>query len=135
MGRAPQAKSTTDPDVMLDVVLVDGFLWLDLTNRRDRPARDVTVTFRGKVPAPFSGIDLAGLPLWKGLTFLAPLKTVRVPLDRPDSYLARTRSSLIDATVRYTDADGTIWVATMRHDIAAYRGLPSIVARAGGADR
>lgn len=130
MERAPERnKRTNDPDVILDVLLRDRVLYLVLSNRRDHPVRDVRVTFRRKLTGLGGVVDIAALPLWQKLDFLAPGRVIEVPLDRAEVFFARERSTKLAASVAYTDPDGIRFQAAIVHDLGAYQDFPGIVVR------
>lgn len=115
--------------VILDVELRDRVLYLRLVNRDDRPVRDVVVAFRRKLMGLGGSVDIAALPIWKRLTFMPPGKAIEVPLDRVEVFLANDRGTPLEATIRYTDADGSAALATITHDFGAYRDFPGIICR------
>ena len=127
MARPPQrAKKTGDPDVVLDLVLRDGMFFFRLWNKSDQSVRDVTVAFRRKVMGLGGAVEITGLPIWSKLTFMPPGKEIAVPIERSGQFLAMDRGTPLVATVAYTDANGSRWMGSIKHDFGAYSGFPAL---------
>jgi hypothetical protein len=109
------------PDVIVDVVLEEGLFFLSVANIGDRPALDVRTTFNRKLVGLGGTKDVAGLALFRNISFLAPGKEIRTILDSAASWFERTRSTTITARVSYRDADKEEYKAAMTHDLEIYR--------------
>jgi hypothetical protein len=117
------------PDVILDVLFEDGLLFLALRNIGTRPALAVSTEF-GR---PLSGLggtkDVAALPLFRRLEFLAPGREIRTLLDSSASWFARRQRTKITAQVAYPDAGGERYETTVKHDLAVYREVAYVTRR------
>jgi hypothetical protein len=111
------------PEVIVDVVFEDGLFFLSVANIGDRPALDVQTTFNRKLVGLGGTRDVAALPLFRRIAYLAPGKEIRTLLDSAPSWFARTRSTTLTARVAYTDPDKKAYKGTMTHDLEIYREL------------
>jgi hypothetical protein len=110
------------PQVIVDVVFEDGLFFLSVANIGDRPALDVETTFNRKLVGLGGTRDVAALPLFRNIPFLAPGKEIRTLLDSAPSWFARARSNAITARVTYRD-DAKVYKGAMSHDLEIYREL------------
>ena len=94
------------PEVIVDVVFEDGLFLLSVANIGDRPALDVKTTFNRKLVGLGGAKDVAALPLFRNIPFLAPReeRSGRC-LDSAPSWFARARSNAITARVTYADPE------------------------------
>jgi hypothetical protein len=111
------------PEVIVDVVFEDGLLFLSVANIGDRPALEVQTTFNRKLVGLGGTKDVAALPLFRRIAYLAPGKEIRTLLDSAPSWFARTRSTALTARVAYTDPEKKPYKGTMTHDLEIYRDL------------
>jgi hypothetical protein len=111
------------PEVIVDVVFEDGLFFLSVANIGDRPALDVQTTFNRKLVGLGGTKDVAALPLFANIPFLAPGKEIRTLLDSAPSWFARTRSTALTARVTYRDDAKEEYKGTMTHDLEIYREL------------
>lgn len=109
------------PEVIVDVVFEDGLLFLAVSNIGDRPALDVRTTFNRKLVGLGGTRDVAALPLFRNIPFLAPGKEIRTLLDSTTSWFARRRATTLVARVAYRDAEKKQYKASMAHDLEIYR--------------
>jgi hypothetical protein len=109
------------PEVIVDVEFDRGLLHLAVRNIGDRPALDVATDFGGELIGLGGERDLAALPLFRNITFLAPAKSIRTLLDSTASWFAGRQPTTITARVRYRDEAGTQYEGTMVHDLEIYR--------------
>lgn len=109
------------PEVIVDVVFEDGLLFLAVSNIGDRPALDVRTTFNRKLVGLGGTKDVAALPLFENIAFLAPGKEIRTLLDSAASWFARRRARTVVARVSYRDAEKEEYKASMTHDLEIYR--------------
>lgn len=109
--------------MIVDVVFVDGLLFLDVVNLGDLPAHRVRVRF----DPPFRGLGgerrTSSLSLFRRLEFLAPRKRIRAFLDRSDAYFARDEPTQIDVVVSWRTDEGERRARELRHDLEVYRDL------------
>ena len=111
------------PEVIVDVVFADGLFFLSVANIGDRPALDVQTTFNRKLVGLGGTKDVAALPLFRRIAYLAPGKEIRTLLDSAPSWFARTRSTALTARVTYRDDATEEYRGTMTHDLEIYREL------------
>lgn len=109
------------PEVIVDVEFDRGLLHLVIRNIGERPALDVATTFNRKLLGLGGTKDVAALPLFRNLPFLAPGKEIRTLLDSAGSWFARRGATKITARVTYRDAEGEEYRGTMTHDLEIYR--------------
>jgi hypothetical protein len=109
------------PEVIVDVVFEDGLLFLSVANIGDRPALDVRTTFNRKLVGLGGTKDVAALPLFRNIPFLAPGKEIRTLLDSAASWFARRRATNVVARVAYHDPEKKEYKAAMTHDLEIYR--------------
>jgi len=111
------------PEVIVDVVFEDGLFFLSVANIGDRPALDVKTTFSRKLVGLGGTKDVAAIPLFRNIPFLAPGREIRTLLDSAASWFARARSNMITARVAYADPEKKAYKGTMTHDLEIYREL------------
>jgi hypothetical protein len=114
-------EATPRPDVIVDVEFDTGLLFLVVRNIGDRPALDVSTTFNRKLLGLGGGTDVAALPLFRNIAFLAPGREIRTLLDSSAAWFARRGATKITARVSYRDAEGHEHRGTMAHDLEIYR--------------
>jgi len=112
-----------DPDVILDVIFEDGLFFLAVENISAFPAVDVAVTFRKPLMGLGGGKDVAALPLFRNIPFLAPRKEIRTLLDVAHAFFARRQSSLIEAEITFRDRAGGSFATAVRHNLRIYKEL------------
>ncbi len=117
------------PDVILDVLFEDGLLFLALRNIGTRPALAVSTDFGRPLPGLGGTKDVAALPLFRRLEFLAPGREIRTLLDSSASWFARRQRTKITAQVAYRDAGGERYETTVKHDLAVYREVAYVTRR------
>ncbi len=114
---------TSRPEVIVDLDFERGLLFLVVRNIGDRPALEVRTTFDRKLLGLGGSRDVAALPLFRNIPFLAPAKEIRTLLDSAGSWFAHRRATKITARVSYRDPNGEDYRGTMRHDLEIYREL------------
>lgn len=117
------------PDVILDVVFEDGLLFLALRNIGSRPALAVSTKFGRPLPGLGGTKDIAALPLFRRLEFLAPDREIRTLLDSSASWFRRRQGTKITARIAYRDAGGQRFETTVKHDLAVYRDVAYVTRR------
>jgi hypothetical protein len=115
------------PEVIVDVVFEDNLLFIAISNIGDRPALDVRTTFNRKLVGLGGTKDVAALPLFRNIPFLAPGREIRTLLDSAASWFQRTRSTTITARVTYRDAEKEEYRAAMTHDLEIYREIVYVI--------
>jgi hypothetical protein len=97
--RTPAPKTRAGKlEVFVDFVFEEGVLFVSLSNVGERPARKVSVAF-DQTFCGADGMDVASLPLFKNVEFLAPHKTITTLLDSSAAYFARGEPTRITASV------------------------------------
>jgi hypothetical protein len=89
------------PDVILDVVFDEGLLFLALRNLGTRPALAVSTEFGRPLQGLGGTKDVAALPLFRRLEFLAPGREVRTLLDASASWFQRRQPTKLTARIAY----------------------------------
>ena len=122
-----QLPSRGDAEVLLDVELADGMLWLVLINPSDQTAFNVSVAFR----RPLWGIggerDIAQMSLFRGLPLLRPKREIRVLIDVARHLLARRQSTRVEARVSWQSRAGERFAQTFKHDLAIWKDFGEVV--------
>lgn len=116
-----QSESLT-PDVIVDFVFDEGLFFISVGNISDQPAYKVSVTFDRKI-SRLDGKNVATLPLFRNIEFLAPHKEIVMFLDSSGSYFSKKGPTKVSARISYEDAQGAKRVVTIRHDLEIYRAL------------
>jgi hypothetical protein len=111
------------PEVVLDVLFDDGLLFVAVSNIGDAPALRVSCAFGTEVRGLGGTLDLARLPLFRNIEYLAPGREIRTLLDTSAAYFARGEPTAWSVTITYHDAGGRLHETTIRHDLAIYREL------------
>jgi hypothetical protein len=117
-----EQSESPDTDVIVDFVFDDGLFFISVSNISDKPAYRVSVTFDREI-CRLDGKDIAALPLFRNIEFLAPHKEIVMFLDSSASYFSQGRPTKVSARISYQDAQGTKKGATIRHDLAIYKAL------------
>lgn len=117
-GRTPRR-----PDVALDVHFEDGLLFVSISNNGDEPALQLSCSFDRELRGLGGTKNLAELPLFRNIEFLAPGKEIRTLLDSSSAYFARGEPTKLAVTISYRDAAGRSHETTIHHDLAIYREL------------
>ena len=118
------------PEVIVDVVFEDGLLFLTVANIGDRPALDVKTTFNRKLVGLGGTKDVAALPLFANIPFLAPGKEIRTLLDSTASWFSRRGAKTVVARVDAHDTTAPFRYLRFRdppYDEAALAGLAETV--------
>lgn len=113
--------------VILDVEFDRGLLFFNLKNATDQPVFNVVTKFNSKIFCPpasgHSNLELGELPIFKGITFLAPKKEIRVFIDSLVSYMTRGMPMLISFTIDFDGPDGSHAHYNINHNLSIYRGI------------
>lgn len=108
------------PEVIVDFVFEDGLFHIAIENIGERPARDVHVSFDKDFRGAGGEQDVAGLPLFRRIPFLAPRRRITTFLDTSSAYFARREPTDLTATVTYVDSEGRSYRDVIPHDLAIY---------------
>jgi hypothetical protein len=115
-----------DADVLVDVELEHGLLWLAVVNLGELPAHRVRV----RLEPPLRGLGgekrLDRLALFRRLELLAPGKRIRTMLDRPSLLFARDEPTRFRATATWLDDAGRRGRRVVEHDLEIYRDLATL---------
>ena len=111
---------SAETDVIVDFIFDDGLFFISISNISDKPAYKVAVKFGCRLLGP-GGKDIAALPLFRNIEFLAPHKEIVTFLDSSGSYFSSGGPTRISARITYHDFLGARKVATIRHDLEIYR--------------
>ncbi len=112
---------SSGPDVIVDFVFDDGLFFISIRNITDTPAYRVSVKFEPTI-CRLDGKDLATLPLFQNIEFLAPHKEIVMFLDSSGSYF-RQGPTKVSARITYQDAQGAKKVTTINHDLEIYKAI------------
>jgi hypothetical protein len=116
--------SPREADVVLDVELDRGLLFLVLRNLGALPAHNVRVRF----DQPLHGLGgerrIDRLQIFRRLDFLGPRRRIRVFLDRTALFFARDEPTELAVTVTWRTDRGERRRREIHHDLAAYRDFP-----------
>ena len=113
-------------DVVLDVELDRGLLFLVVQNLGDLPAHSVRVRF----DQPLHGLGgrrrVDRLQIFRRLEFLGPHRRIRVFLDRTLLFFGRDEPTDLAVTVTWRTDEGFRGRREIQHDLAAYRDFPNL---------
>lgn len=113
-----------EADVILDVELERGLLFLVIRNLGELPAHNVRVRFAGPLHGLGGDRRIDRLQIFRRLEFLGPRRCIRLFLDRTALLFARDERTELDVTVTWRTDGGERRRREMRHDLAAYRDFP-----------
>ncbi len=122
----PRAAPADASEVVLDVELDDGVVYLVLANAGPVVARDVAVRFDRPLLGIGGEVDVAKLPIFQRLPLLRRGRDVRIPLDTASLLYAREEPRVFEAVVTWRDADGERRKDAFRHDLAIWRDVGEI---------
>jgi len=111
-------------DVVLDVELDRGLLFLVLENLGDAPAHAVRARFDGPLTGLGGDRRIDRLELFRRLEFLGPHRRIRVFLDRSALFFAREERTAFEVRLGWRTEDGKRGSRRIRHDLTAYRDFP-----------
>jgi hypothetical protein len=113
-----------EADVILDVELERGLLFLVLANLGRLPAHNVRVRFAQPLRGLGGDRRIDRLQIFRRLEFLGPRRRIRVFLDRTALFFARDEPTELEVTVTWRTDRGERRRREIRHDLAAYRDFP-----------
>jgi hypothetical protein len=113
-----------EADVILEVELDRGLIFLVVQNLGDRPAHSVRVRFDQPLHGLGGGRRIDRLQIFRRLEFLGPHRRIRVFLDRTALFFGRDEPTELEVTVTWRTDQGARRRREIRHDLAAYRDFP-----------
>jgi hypothetical protein len=120
----PALRAAERPSVIVDLDLDDdGVLHVVLHNAGNRPATRVRVTFDPVIPVP-GGRSIDEIGMFRHLDYLAPGRSIRVPVDHIAAIAARQGPLVVRATAAYR-GPGRRYRTIVRHDLRAWLDLPA----------
>ncbi|HSD78628.1 MAG TPA: hypothetical protein VLA98_14540 [Solirubrobacteraceae bacterium] len=121
---AEPCRPSREADVILDVELEDGLLFLVLENFGSRPAHAVRVRFGGPLRGLGGERRVDRLRIFRQLELLPPRRRIRILLDRAALLFAREEPTELEARISWRTDEGERRSRTVRHDLDAYRDFP-----------
>jgi len=122
MGRAP-IKKTKNPAVIVDVLFEDMQFFILIHNNTDQPVYKVSIKFDKTIIGWNGSRNISAMKVFEKIETLAPRKTIRVFIDRGHSYFARRQPAVIVAQITYTDASGSTFISSLKHNLSIYRDI------------
>lgn len=122
----PPPAAPRESDVLLDVELVDGLLFLALVNVGELPAHRVRVRFGAPVRGLGGERRVDRLALFRRLEFLGPGRELRTLLDRAALFFARDEPTRLEAVVSWRTDGGEPRTREIRHDLEVFRDLAHV---------
>lgn len=121
---AEHRRPPSEADVILDVELEDGLLFLVLENFGFGPAHAVRVRFGGPLRGLGGEKRIDRLRIFQRLELLPPRRRIRIFLDRAALLFARGEPTELEARISWRSDEGERRSRTVRHDLDAYRDFP-----------
>jgi hypothetical protein len=122
----PQGFVENPPEVIVDFVYDEGLFFISVQNISDRPAYKVQVNFEPPIQGLGGNLDVASMPLFRNIEFLAPHKTISTFLDTSTAYFNRGEPTQITTRIAYRDGKDRPYSMTIRHDLEIYRSFITI---------
>jgi hypothetical protein len=122
----PQAFVENAPEVIVDFVYDEGLFFISVQNTSDRPAYKVQVNFEPPIRGLGGSLDVASMPLFRNIEFLAPHKTISTFLDTSTAYFNRGEPTRITTRIAYRDGKDRPYTMTIHHDLEIYRSIITI---------
>jgi len=113
-----------EADVILDVELERGLLFLVVRNLGDLPAHSVRVRFGQPLHGLGGEKRVDRLQIFRRLEFLGPHRRIHVFLDRTALFFGREEPTELVVTVTWRTDEDHRRRREIRHDLAAYRDIP-----------
>jgi len=108
-------------EVIVDFIFDKGLFFISIRNISHRPAFKVSIKFDKKIVGVEGSKEIAALPLFQNIEFLAPQKEIVTFLDSSASYFSRGQPTKISAKISYQDARGRRHATIIRHDLEIYK--------------
>ena len=112
-----------EPEIIVDILFEPEVFYLVVKNISSRPLYLVSVHFDPPLYGLQGRQNMAELPLFQKIIFLAPQKEIRTFLDSPRSYFARGAAEQIDVEIQYRDFLGEDYQTVIHHDLEIYKSL------------
>lgn len=109
------------PNVIFDFVFDRGLFFMSVQNIGETPAVKVSVEFAQRITGVDGKQNIADLPLFQNIEFLAPHKEISTFLDRSDSYFERGEPTEISVNVKFADMQGDRYNNHIRHNLEIYK--------------
>jgi hypothetical protein len=113
-------------EVLLDVELTDGALWLVLANPSDHPAFDVSVAFQGPLMGVGGDRDITEMRVFRMLPLLRPRREIRIFVDVARQFFARRPPTRLHARVSWHSRTGERFSQAFKHDLAVWEDFGEI---------
>lgn len=113
-------------EVIVDLVLRDEVVFIVIWNAGAKSAQEVQITFKNPLLGLGGNKNLAELPVFRELTYLAPGKHFEVFVDTAISFFDNNKEKFLELQITWTDAEGKKNERTIRHNLDVYKQLPSI---------
>jgi hypothetical protein len=113
-----------DADVIVDVELERGLLFLVIENLGKLPAHNIRVRFEQPLHGLGGDRRVDRFQIFRRLEFLGPRRRIRVFLDRTALFFGRDDPTELKVTVTWRTDRGERRRREIRHDVAAYRDFP-----------
>lgn len=114
-------------EVIVDLVLRDEVVFIVIWNAGARSAQEVQIIFRKPLLGLGGNKNLAELPVFRELTYLAPGKHFEVFVDTAISFFENNKDKFLELQINWKDAEGKKNERTIRHNLEVYKQLPSII--------
>jgi hypothetical protein len=118
-----KALGRLEPEIIVDILLEAGIFYLVVKNISQRPLYLVSGHFTPPLYGHQGKQNMAELPLFQKVFFLAPQKEIRTLLDTSRSFYSRGAPEQIDVNIHYRDFLGKDFRAVIHHDLAIYQSL------------
>lgn len=113
----------SDPNVLVDVLFDQGLLYLVIKNYAHVEAFNIHIHFS----PPFSGIqgkeEISSFAIFERLTYLPPMKEIRIFWDVAAAYFSRDEPKVIDSHISWSDKFDQQYDKTITHDVSIYQEL------------
>jgi hypothetical protein len=113
-------------EVVLDVELLDGALWLVLANPSDQTAFDVAVVFRNPLMGVGGTRDISEMRVFRMLPLLRPHREIRIFVDVARELFARRQPTRFVAQVSWRARGRERFSQVFKHDLALWEDFGEI---------
>jgi len=116
-------QETSSGSIVVDFEIDSGTVFLIIKNTGDQAALNLKI----KPSKPILGLegkkDLRELAVFKEISYLAPLKEIRIFVDGYDSFFRRLKDTRISFVVSYRHEKGKSFKGKIDHDLKIYSDL------------
>ncbi len=112
-----------EPEIIVDILLEVGIFYLVVKNISLRPLYLVSVRFNPPLYGYQGKQNMAELPLFRKVFFLAPQKEIRALLDTSQSFYSSGAPEQIAVDIHYRDFLGEDFHTVIHHDLEIYQSL------------